>query len=67
MRKYFSEYLNYDLQVLYQYPFTKEEITRITELMYKAKNMLNVQEAVLVHGDFDISHISIQKIASAES
>jgi Ser/Thr protein kinase RdoA (MazF antagonist) len=30
---------------------------RITELMITAKHILNVQNAVLVHGDFDISHM----------
>lgn len=55
--EYFSEYLNKDLQTLCQYPFTDEERRLITDLMLTAKGILNVQKAVLVHGDFDISHI----------
>lgn len=55
--EYFIEFLNNDLEILCQYPFTDEERTRITELMLTAKQILNVQNPVLVHGDFDISHI----------
>lgn len=55
--KYFSEYLNDDLKTLCQYPFSDTEIIQITDLMMTAQQMLNVQNAVLVHGDFDISHI----------
>ena len=55
--EYFSEYLNHDLQALRQYPFSEKEVMEITDLMMKAKEMLNVKKAVLVHGDFDISHI----------
>jgi len=55
--EYFSEYLNHDLQALRQYPFSEEEVMEITDLMMKAKEILNVKKAVLVHGDFDISHI----------
>ena len=55
--EYFSEYLNSDLQTLCQYPFSDEERIRITDLMLTAQQILNVQNAVLVHGDFDISHI----------
>lgn len=55
--EYFSEYLNYDLQALSQYPFSDEERRQINELMLTARQILNVQNAVLVHGDFDISHI----------
>jgi aminoglycoside phosphotransferase (APT) family kinase protein len=55
--EYFSEYLNSDLEALYQYPFSNEERILITDLMLTARQMLNVQNAVLVHGDFDISHI----------
>ena len=55
--EYFCEHLNYDLQALSQYPFSDEERRQINELMLRARQVLNVQNAVLVHGDFDISHI----------
>ena len=55
--EYFREYLNNDLQSLCRYPFSDAEIMRITDLMLTAQRMLNVQKGVLVHGDFDISHI----------
>lgn len=55
--EYFSEFLNGDLNTLQQYPFSRAERIRITELMMKAQAVLHVENAVLVHGDFDISHI----------
>jgi Ser/Thr protein kinase RdoA (MazF antagonist) len=55
--EYFSEYLENDLQALSQLPFSYEERSGITSLIMTARQMLDVREAVLVHGDFDISHI----------
>lgn len=55
--EYFNEFLRSDLNTLHQYPFSKAERIRITELMLKAQDVLRVEKAVLVHGDFDISHI----------
>ncbi len=55
--EYFSEFLSGDLNILHQYPFSKAERIRITDLMMKAQEILRVKNAVLVHGDFDISHI----------
>jgi aminoglycoside phosphotransferase (APT) family kinase protein len=55
--EYFSEYLNNDLKTLSQYDFSSTDVIRITGLMSEAQQVLNVQNAVLVHGDFDISHI----------
>lgn len=55
--EYFCEFLDSDLQTLCQYPFSNEERIRISDLMVTARKILNVQNAVLVHGDFDISHI----------
>lgn len=55
--EYFLEFLNSDLYSLNQYPFSKKDQIRITNLMEKARHILNVINAVLVHGDFDISHI----------
>ena len=55
--EYFSEYLETDLQTLRRYPFSDEERMRITILMREARQTLDVRSAVLVHGDFDISHI----------
>lgn len=55
--EYFCEFINIDLQALYQYPFSHEEKLRIIDLMQMARQILNVKNAVLVHGDYDISHI----------
>jgi len=54
---YFTEFLCDDLQTLERYEFTDEERVYIADLMETARRMLNVQNAVLVHGDFDVSHI----------
>lgn len=54
---YFTEFLPSDLDALERYDFTDEEKTRIADLMETASRMLDVQDAVLVHGDFDVSHI----------
>jgi len=54
---YFREYLEHDLQTLNHYPFSEKERSRITDLMQTAQPLLTVRNAVLVHGDFDISHI----------
>jgi Ser/Thr protein kinase RdoA (MazF antagonist) len=55
--EYFREYLQHDLRTLSQYPFSGEERKRIADLVLTAQPILNVPNAVLVHGDFDISHI----------
>jgi len=55
--EYFSEYLASDLHALGQYSFSNEKRIIIYDLMSKARQILNVKSAVLVHGDFDISHI----------
>lgn len=55
--EYFLEFLNNDLQSLNQYPFSKEDQIRITNLMETARHILNVKNAVLVNDNFDISHI----------
>lgn len=55
--EYFNEYLKSDLLSLNQYPFTNKEKILIKDLMIKARKMLDIEKAVLVHGDFDISHI----------
>lgn len=54
---YFTEFLSSDLQALERYEFTDEEKVRIADLMATARRMLDVRDAVLVHGDFDVSHI----------
>ncbi|ERJ11008.1 aminoglycoside phosphotransferase family protein [Haloplasma contractile] len=54
---YFNLYLENDLQALCKYSFSNEEIKQIRRLMISAGSILNVEKAVLVHGDFDISHI----------
>jgi aminoglycoside phosphotransferase (APT) family kinase protein len=55
--EYFSEYLNNDLQALSLQPFSDAEKIQLHDLMLIARKTLNVQKAVLVHGDFDVSHI----------
>lgn len=54
---YFGEYIDYDLDKLRLYDFTKEEVNLIEKYMQEANDVLKVENAVLVHGDFDISHI----------
>lgn len=54
---YFCEHLRHDLETLHRYPFTDGERTRIADLMESARRLLNIKKAVLIHGDFDISHI----------
>ena len=54
---YFVEYLEHDLDVLRLYAFTKEQKMQISSLMETAGQLLRVENAVLVHGDFDVSHI----------
>ncbi len=56
-QEYFTEFLSGDLQALGRYGFPDKERAYIADLMEKARLMLDVQNAVLVHGDFDISHI----------
>lgn len=41
--EYFLEFLNSDLYSLNQYPFSKEDQIRITNLMEKARHILNVK------------------------
>jgi aminoglycoside phosphotransferase (APT) family kinase protein len=54
---YFTEFLSSDLQTLERYEFTDEERSHIADLMETACRMLDLQDAVLVHGDFDVSHV----------
>lgn len=54
---YFTANLAYDLHALNRYPFSDLERTQITNDVNKARCLLDVPQAVLVHGDFDVSHI----------
>lgn len=54
---YFAEYLEHDLDALHFYEFTNEQKMQIGSLMQAARQLLSVGDAVLVHGDFDVSHI----------
>jgi len=54
---YFCEYLKYDLDKLRLYDFTENEKNLIKKHMHVATSFVKVEDAVLVHGDFDISHI----------
>lgn len=56
-QEYFSEFLSSDLRTLEHYEFTNQEKMQIADLMETARQILDVQNAVLVHGDFDVSHI----------
>lgn len=54
---YFTEFLAGDLLALEQNGLTTAESTQIADLMETARRVLDTKEAVLVHGDFDVSHI----------
>jgi len=55
--EYYTEYLGNDYSILDQYDFCKEEKTKIKYFIEIGQELLNVDSAVLVHGDFDISQI----------
>ena len=55
--EYFDEYLADDLTTLHYYDFTADERDHIRGYMEQARKLLDVPRAVLVHGDFDVSHI----------
>ncbi|MCL1786076.1 MAG: aminoglycoside phosphotransferase family protein [Alphaproteobacteria bacterium] len=54
---YFMQHLEESLQVMEQNHFSDSDKTLITDLMKKARKALNIENAVLVHGDFDETHI----------
>jgi aminoglycoside phosphotransferase (APT) family kinase protein len=54
---YFNEFLSYDLDTLERYEFTDTERLYFADLMETTRRMLDVKDTVLVHGDFDVSHI----------
>ena len=56
-RDFFDEDLPEGLDALRRFEFTPRERETVTGLMETARNMLDVPQAVLVHGDFDVSHI----------
>lgn len=58
---FFCEYIDDDVEKLNLYDFTQDEINHIEKYMESATKVLKVEEAVLVHGDFDISHIFHQE------
>ena len=55
--EYFDEFTSDDLVCLYYYDFTDSELEQIREYIKQARSSLNIPNAVLVHGDFDSSHI----------
>ena len=55
--EYFNDYLDDDLNTLHYYDFSTEEKRKICNYMEQARLILDIDTAVLVHGDFDISHI----------
>ena len=54
---FFNEGLADGLDILDQFDFSNSEITRIIDLIEVARRILDTENAVLVHGDFDSSHI----------
>lgn len=54
---YFDEYLTEDLEALHRYPFTLAQRSYLAESLSQARSLLRPDHAVLVHGDFDITHI----------
>ena len=55
--EYFDDYLADDLICLRHYGFTDSEQSQIRNYMEQARRLLDVPQAVLVHGDFDTTHI----------
>lgn len=55
--EYFDNYLEDDLICLNYYECPADEQAKIRGYMEQARLILDVQKAVLVHGDFDTSHI----------
>jgi len=55
--EYFDDFLADDLICLHYYGFTDEEQAQIRGYMEQARRILDVPQAVLVHGDFDVTHI----------
>ncbi|MFC1947411.1 phosphotransferase enzyme family protein [Chloroflexota bacterium] len=54
---FFNDGLADGLDILDQFDFSDTEITRITKLIETASRLTYTENAVLVHGDFDSSHI----------
>ncbi|OGN89098.1 MAG: hypothetical protein A2158_06735 [Chloroflexi bacterium RBG_13_46_14] len=56
-RDFFTDGLAEGLEILNLFDFSDTEISRIAELIETAGRILDTENAVLVHGDFDTSHI----------
>lgn len=56
-REYFEDYLADDLATLQYYDFTDAQRSQIQDYMAQAQKLLDVSQPVLVHGDFDATHI----------
>ena len=54
---FFNDGLADGLDVLNQFDFSDTEVIRINELIMTAGRILDTENSVLVHGDFDTSHI----------
>ncbi len=54
---YFDEYLAADLEALRRYPFSSIQRSNIAERLTQARSLMAQAPAVLVHGDFDVTHI----------
>lgn len=54
---FFNDYLEDDLTALDYYGITGKDNKNIRHYMNEAANLLKDEQAVLVHGDFDVSHI----------
>jgi len=55
--EYFDDYLADDLTTLNYYDFTNHEKEQIRDYINRARSALDVPDAALVHGDFDVSQI----------
>lgn len=55
--EYFTEFLASDLKIVEQYRFSDSEKVHIAKYIEISRKLLHVENAVLVHGDYDISHI----------
>jgi len=55
--EYFDDYLPDDLICLRHYGFSGSDQARVRDYMGQARRALDIPQAVLVHGDFDTTHI----------
>ncbi|MDC7220504.1 MAG: aminoglycoside phosphotransferase family protein [Spirochaetales bacterium] len=59
--EYYSEFLEYDLKVMENHPYSDLEKSKIREFVTMGMKRLDTTQASLVHGDYDFSHIYHRK------